>query len=140
LEVGAEDQRDASALGRLYVRSDSGSLVPLEAVARLVQGVGPTTVNHLGQLPAVTLSFNLRDGVALSEGVAAVEREARALLPQSITTSFQGTAQAFQASSQGLGALLVLAILVIYIVLGVLYESFIHPLTILSGLPAAGVG
>jgi HAE1 family hydrophobic/amphiphilic exporter-1 len=140
LEVRPEDQRDASALARLYVRSTSGSLVPLEAVARLEQGVGPTSVNHLGQLPAVTLSFNLREGVALSEGVESVEREARALLPASITTSFQGTAQAFQASSQGLGSLLVLAILVIYIVLGVLYESFVHPLTILSGLPAAGVG
>jgi HAE1 family hydrophobic/amphiphilic exporter-1 len=140
LEVGAEDQRDAGALKQLYVRSVSGTLVPLEAVARPAPGVGPTTVNHLGQLPAVTLSFDLRDGVALSEGVAAVQREARALLPPSIRTSFQGTAQAFQASSKGLGALLVLAILVIYIVLGILYESFLHPLTILSGLPAAGVG
>jgi hydrophobic/amphiphilic exporter-1 (mainly G- bacteria), HAE1 family len=140
LEVGAEDQRDASALGRLFIRSASGTLVPLETVAHLAPGVGPTTVNHLGQLPAVTLSFNLRDGVALSDGVSAVEREARALLPQTISTSFQGTAQSFQASSKGLGALLILAILVIYIVLGVLYESFLHPLTILSGLPAAGVG
>jgi HAE1 family hydrophobic/amphiphilic exporter-1 len=140
LEVSAEDQRDPSALEQLYVRSSAGTLVPLAAVAHVVPGVGPTTVNHLGQLPAVTLSFNLRDGVALSEGVSAVQREARALLPASISTSFQGTAQAFQASSKGLGALLILAILVIYIVLGVLYESFLHPLTILSGLPAAGIG
>jgi HAE1 family hydrophobic/amphiphilic exporter-1 len=140
LEVRPEDQRDASALSRLYVRSTSGSLVPLEAVAKLDQGVGPTSVNHLGQLPAVTISFNLKDGVALSEAVDAVQREATALLPPTITTSFQGTAQAFQASSKGLGGLLILAILVIYIVLGILYESFIHPLTILSGLPAAGVG
>jgi HAE1 family hydrophobic/amphiphilic exporter-1 len=140
LEVSAEDQRDPSALGRVYIRASSGALVPLEAVAHVVQGVGPTTVNHLGQLPAVTLSFNLRDGVALSEAVSTVQREARALLPQSISTSFQGTAQAFQASSKGLGALLILAILLIYIVLGVLYESFLHPLTILSGLPAAGIG
>jgi HAE1 family hydrophobic/amphiphilic exporter-1 len=97
-------------------------------------------VNHLGQLPSVTLSFNLRPGVSLGDAVSAVDKVARATLPASITTSFQGTAQAFQASLKGLGILLLMAILVIYIVLGVLYESFIHPLTILSGLPSAGLG
>jgi hydrophobic/amphiphilic exporter-1 (mainly G- bacteria), HAE1 family len=140
LEAQPADQRDASALSRLYIRSTGGSLVPLETVVRLEPGVGPTSVNHLGQLPAVTLSFNLKDGVALSEGVEAVEREARGVLPATISTSFQGTAQAFQDASKGLGGLLLLAILLIYIVLGILYESFVHPLTILSGLPAAGVG
>jgi HAE1 family hydrophobic/amphiphilic exporter-1 len=106
----------------------------------MVPGVGVTTVNHVGQLPAVTISFNLKPGVALSEAVEAVQREASQVLPATITTSFQGAAQAFQSSSKGLGALLLLAVLVIYIVLGILYESFLHPLTILSGLPAAGVG
>ena len=102
--------------------------------------MGPLTVNHLGQLPSVTISFNLRPGVALGDAVAAVDKVARATLPATISTSFQGTAQAFQASLQGLGLLLLVAILVIYIVLGILYESFIHPLTILSGLPFGGLG
>ena len=106
----------------------------------LTPGVGPLLVNHLGQLPSVTLSFNLRPGVALGDAVSAVDKVARATLPASITTSFQGTAQAFQASLKGLGILLLMAILVIYLVLGILYESFIHPLTILSGLPSAGLG
>jgi HAE1 family hydrophobic/amphiphilic exporter-1 len=114
--------------------------VPLEAVARVSRSLGPLTVNHLGQLPAVTLSFNLKPGTALGDAVSEVDRVARATLPGTITTSFQGTAQAFEASSRGLGWLLLLAILVIYIVLGILYESFIHPITILSGLPAAGLG
>jgi HAE1 family hydrophobic/amphiphilic exporter-1 len=140
MELRPEDQRDPRALSRLYVRSSSGTLVPLEVVARISPGVGPTTVNHVGQLPAVTLSFNLKPGVALSEAVDAVQGEARQVLPPTVTTSFQGTAQAFQSSSKGLGALLILAVLVIYIVLGILYESFLHPITILSGLPAAGVG
>ncbi|MGE5247180.1 MAG: efflux RND transporter permease subunit, partial [Verrucomicrobiota bacterium] len=117
-----------------------GMLVPLSAVARLSPGLGPLLVNHLGQLPSVTLSFNLRPGVALGDAVNEVERTARAVLPASIAFSFQGTAQAFQASLKGLGILLLMAILVIYIVLGILYESFVHPLTILSGLPSAGLG
>jgi len=124
----------------LYVRANSGELVPLEAVAGLERTTGPLTVNHLGQLPAVTLSFNLRPGTSLGEAVAAVEREARGTLPDTITTAFQGTAQAFESSFRGLGWLLLLAILVIYIVLGILCESFIHPVTILSGLPSAGFG
>jgi HAE1 family hydrophobic/amphiphilic exporter-1 len=140
VELAPEYQRDASALSWLYVRAGSGSLVPLHAVAQLTQSLGPLSVNHLGQLPAVTISFNLSPGVALGDAVAAVEREARVLLPGTISTSFQGAAQAFQASLQGLGILLLMTILVIYIVLGILYESFIHPLTILSGLPSAGFG
>jgi len=140
LELAPEHQREATDLSALYVRSVSGSLVPLEAVARVSRSLGPLTVNHFGQLPAVTLSFNLKPGTALGDAVTEVDRLARATLPGTITTSFQGTAQAFEASSRGLGWLLLLAILVIYIVLGILYESFIHPITILSGLPAAGLG
>jgi HAE1 family hydrophobic/amphiphilic exporter-1 len=133
-------QTDPSSLTMLYIRSSSGKLVPLNVVTRPSVGTGPLLVNHLGQLPAVTLSFNLRPGVSLSEAVSAVDKAAGATLPATITTSFQGTAQAFQASTQGLFLLLIMAILIIYIVLGILYESFIHPFTILSGLPAAGVG
>jgi HAE1 family hydrophobic/amphiphilic exporter-1 len=141
LEVDPEFQKDASALERLYIRSSRGPLVPLNAVARLVPGVGPLTVNHLGQLPAVTLSFNTRPGVALSEAVAQVEAVQRELrVPATVSTTFQGTAQAFQDSLRGQGILLLVTILVIYLILGVLYESFIHPLTILSGLPSAGLG
>ena len=103
-------------------------------------GVGPLSVNHTGQLPSVTLSFNLRPGVALGDAVAQVQEAARAELPATIATSFQGTAQAFQDSTRGLGIILLMAIFVIYVVLGILYESFIHPLTILSGLPSAGLG
>jgi HAE1 family hydrophobic/amphiphilic exporter-1 len=124
----------------LYVHSASGQLVPLNAVARLTYNVGPLSINHLGQLPAVTLSFNLRPGISLGDAVDAVNREAQQMLPSTISTSFQGTAQAFQSSASGLGLLLAMAILVIYIVLGILYESFIHPITILSGLPSAGFG
>ena len=140
MEVERRYQQDASALSLLYVRGSSGALIPLDALARLEPGLGPLSVNHLGQLPAVTLSFNLRPGVALSQAVAAVQREATATLPATVSTSFQGAAQAFQASVQGLGLLLLVAILVIYLVLGILYESFIHPITILSGLPSAGLG
>jgi len=102
--------------------------------------VGPLTVNHLGQLPAVTLSFNLKPGTALGDATRLVEQKANAILPGDIQGTFQGTAQAFQNSFTGMGLLLLAAILVIYIILGILYESFIHPLTILSGLPSAGVG
>ena len=114
--------------------------MPLSSVSKLSQNVGPLSVNHLGQLPAVTLSFNTRPDVSLGHAVEAVNKVARSMLPASITTSFQGTAQAFQSSMQGLGLLLIAATLVIYIVLGILYESFIHPLTILSALPFAGFG
>ncbi|MDO8478825.1 MAG: efflux RND transporter permease subunit [Candidatus Rokubacteria bacterium] len=132
---------DPDALGMLYIRSTSGKLVPLSAVAKLTRSVGPLTVNHLGQLPAVTISFNLKPGVPLGDAVAEIrglERELR--LPATLTTTFQGTAQAFQSSVKGLGLLLLAAVLVIYLILGILYESFIHPLTILSGLPSAAMG
>ena len=146
-ELENQYQMDPSALSMLYIRSSNGNgqngagqLVPLNAVAKLTRTVGPLTINHLGQLPAVTLSFNLRPGVALGDAVNAVNRIAREMLPATISTSFQGTAQAFQSSLSGLGVLLFMAIAVIYLVLGILYESFIHPLTILSGLPSAGFG
>ncbi len=132
---------DPDALGMLYIRSTSGKLVSLSAVATLTRSVGPLTVNHLGQLPAVTISFNLKPGVPLGDAVAEIrglERELRR--PATLTTTFQGTAQAFQASVKGLGLLLLAAVLVIYLILGILYESFIHPLTILSGLPSAAMG
>jgi HAE1 family hydrophobic/amphiphilic exporter-1 len=140
MELLPEYQRDLSALGLLYIRSQSGPLVPLASLASLGSSVGPLTVNHAGQLPSVTISFDLREGVAIGTAVAEVQRVARQLLPASITTSFAGTAQAFQSSQTGLLALLILAVLVIYMVLGILYESFIHPLTILSALPFAGFG
>ncbi|MCU1306168.1 MAG: acriflavin resistance protein [Acidobacteriaceae bacterium] len=140
MELQPQYQLDPASLSLLYVRSDKGALVPLNSVAALSRSVGPLSVTHQGQAPAVTLSFNLRPGVALSEATALVEESARKNLPGSVSTSFQGTAQAFQSSVKGLGLLLVMAIFVIYIVLGILYESFIHPITILSGLPSAGVG
>ncbi|HNW60715.1 MAG TPA: efflux RND transporter permease subunit [bacterium] len=141
LELNPEYQRDASAFQYLYVRSpQSDRLVPLATLATIKPTAGPLTVNHSGQLPSVTISFNLDDGVALSEGVAAVMAAAREVLPATIATSFSGTAQAFQSSQSSLLGLLLLAILVIYMILGILYESFIHPLTILSGLPFAGFG
>src|SRR6266852_6395900 len=140
MELLPEYQRDLSALSLLYIRSRSGPLVPLAALATLGSSAGPLTVNHAGQLPSVTISFDLRDGVAIGTAVAQVQRVARQVLPASITTSFAGTAQAFQSSQAGLLFLLTLAVLVIYMVLGILYESFIHPLTILSALPFAGFG
>jgi HAE1 family hydrophobic/amphiphilic exporter-1 len=140
IELEPQYQLDPSALSMLYIRSSTGRLVPLNAVASLSRGLGPLSVNHLGQLPSVTLSFSTKPGVSLGDAVAAVERVAKKTLPETISTSFQGTAQAFQASMKGMGLLLIMAIVVIYIVLGILYESFIHPLTILSGLPSAGFG
>lgn len=140
LELEPKYQTDPSALSMLYIRSGAGQLVPLNTVANLTRDVGPLTVNHLGQLPAVTISFNLKPGVALGDAVQIVNKVARSTLPQTISTSFQGAAQAFQSSMKGLWILLIMALLVIYIVLGILYESFIHPLTILSGLPAAMFG
>ena len=141
MELDPKYQRDPTELSLLYVRSQSGKLVPLNSVARLRPTIGPLTITHLGQLPSVTISFNLAPGVSLSQAVADVDKVQRELrLPATITGSFQGTAQAFQASLKGQGLLLVVTILVIYLVLGILYESFIHPLTILSGLPSAGVG
>ncbi len=140
MELLPQFQQDVNALRMLYVRSEKGDLVPLSAVATITQGVGPLSITHAGQLPAVTISFNTRPGVALGQATAAVEAAAATTVPSTITMSFSGTAQAFQASQQGLLALLILAIFVIYMVLGILYESFIHPATILTGLPFAAFG
>jgi hydrophobic/amphiphilic exporter-1 (mainly G- bacteria), HAE1 family len=140
LQVSPEYQRDPAALSLLYVQAPGNKLVPLSTLVRTKQTVGPLSVNHTGQLPSVTLSFNLRPGVALGDAVAAVDQTARETLPGTVSGSFQGTAQAFQDSMSGLGWVLALAIFVIYVVLGILYESFIHPITILSGLPSAGFG
>jgi hydrophobic/amphiphilic exporter-1 (mainly G- bacteria), HAE1 family len=140
LQVAPEFQQDPAALSMLYVRSTSGKLIPLNTVATVTTGVGPLSVNHTGQLPSVTMSFNLKPGHALGDAVSAIEQAAATTLPSTVTTKFQGTAQAFQESLQGLGLVLIMAIVVIYIVLGVLYESFTQPLVILSGLPAAGFG
>ena len=140
LQVQNRFQSDPDMLSELYIHSSSGQLVPLSAVSKFTTGVGPLTVNHTGQLPSVTISFNLARGVALGQAVNEVQTLANSMLPISITTSFQGTAQAFQQSLTGLGILLVMAVLVIYIVLGILYESYIHPITILTGLPAAAFG
>jgi len=140
LELEPQYQRDANAIAMLHVRSKTGQLVHLSAVASLTDDYGPLSVNHLGELPATTMSFNLKAGASIGDAVNEINDLARSTLPPTISTSFQGTAQAFQASLSGLGLLLVMAIFVIYIVLGILYESFVHPITILSGLPSAGFG
>jgi HAE1 family hydrophobic/amphiphilic exporter-1 len=185
MEVKPEYQRDAAALGQLYIRpvatvatnSPTASsqaaltpnvstvsanaatnslpppagqptptaqsvprLVPLSAVATLSNSVGPLLVNHLGQLPSATISFNLRPGASLSRATEKIQELTKETLPQTINVGFQGTAQVFQSSLQNLTLLLLVAVMVIYLVLGILYESFVHPLTILSGLPSAGLG
>ncbi len=140
LELEPQYQISADTLRMLYINSSKGIPVPLNTVATLTENLGPQSINHLGQFPAVTISFNLKPGVALSQAVEGINNLSRKTLPPSINTGFLGTAQEFQASMKGLGMLLLIAILVIYIVLGILYESFIHPVTILSGLPSAGLG
>ncbi len=140
LEVKPEFQQDPTALSRLYVTSSNGRLVPLSAVAKFSRTVGAMQVNHFGELPASTISFNLKPGVSLSQATAQIQALGKQALPGTVTTTFQGTAQVFQSSLQNLTLLLGIAVLVIYLVLGILYESFIHPLTILSGLPSAGLG
>ena len=140
LEVAPEFQKDPDELSLLYVRSNTGTLVPLKAVAKLSQTIGALSINHTGQQISVTLSFSLEDGTSLGQAVDRIRATAARELPSRISLSFQGTAQAFQSSMQGLGLLLLMAVLVIYMVLGILYESFIHPLTILSALPFAGFG
>jgi HAE1 family hydrophobic/amphiphilic exporter-1 len=140
LQVAPEFQKDPSSLSELYVRSNTGRLIPLDTVAKVSTDAGPLTVGHTGQLPSVTISFNLKPDFALGDAVAAIQNAAATTLPSTIATMFQGTAQAFQESLRGLGLILLMAIVVIYIVLGILYESFTHPLTILSGLPSAGFG
>jgi HAE1 family hydrophobic/amphiphilic exporter-1 len=147
LEVEPQFQRDPDALGQLYISSsvtDSNNLpklVPISAVARLTRNLGPMSISHVGQLPSVTISFNLAPGVALGTAVEQVQKlQADLHLPATISASFQGSAQVFQSSSKGLILLLAMAVVVIYLILGILYESFIHPITILSGLPSAGFG
>jgi HAE1 family hydrophobic/amphiphilic exporter-1 len=141
MQVQDQYQADPAALSLLYVRSTSGRQIPLNTVAQLRRTVGPLTVTHAGQLPSVTISFNLKPGVALGDAVNQIQNIKNEMrMPDTLSTNFMGTAQAFQSSLQGLWLLLLVAILVIYIVLGVLYESFIHPITILSGLPSAGFG
>ncbi len=140
LELLPQFREQPHTLDLLHVRSPSGQLIPLSTLVTRSTGVGPMVVNHLGQMPSVTISFDLRPGESLGSAVEAVQKLADQTLSSSINTSFQGTAQAFQASFKGLWLLLAMSIVVIYIVLGILYESFIHPVTILSGLPSAGVG
>jgi HAE1 family hydrophobic/amphiphilic exporter-1 len=141
LEVDPKYQRTPDALSKLYIRSSNGPLVPLDAVTTSKGQTGPLNINHFGQLPAVTLSFNLRPGHSLGEAAQQVEAAIADLrMPPTVTTSFQGTVKEFQSSFRNLTILLIVAILVIYIVLGILYESFIHPITILSGLPSAVFG
>jgi HAE1 family hydrophobic/amphiphilic exporter-1 len=140
LQVAPEFQKDPAALSLLHVRSRSGNLVPLNSVARVRTDYGPQAIGHVGQLPAVTIGFNLQPGTSLGDAVPLLKNAATQTLPASINLAFQGTAQVFQSSLAGIGLVLVMAIVVIYIVLGVLYESFTHPLTILSGLPSAAFG
>ena len=140
LQVAPEFQKDPAAMSLLYVRSAKGSLIPLNTVATTTTDAGPLTVSHTGQLPSVTISFNLKPGAALGDAVDSIRQVAAATVPGTISTMFQGTAQAFEDSLRGLGLILLMAVVVIYIVLGILYESFTHPLTILSGLPSAGFG
>jgi HAE1 family hydrophobic/amphiphilic exporter-1 len=141
LEVAPEYQTDPSALTKLYVRSNTGKFVPLSEVTRWSSGVAPLSVAHYGQLPAVNISFNLRPGAALGTAVDQINQATQEIrLPDTTSFMLQGTAEAFRDSLRGLGILLVMAIVVIYLVLGVLYESFVHPITILSGLPSAGLG
>jgi hydrophobic/amphiphilic exporter-1 (mainly G- bacteria), HAE1 family len=146
VELDPKFQNDPSALSQLYIRSTTGQtataqpMVPFGALASLIYTAGPLSVNHSGQLPSVTFSFNLREGVALGDAVETINSLARENLPGTISTTFQGAAQEFQSSIKSLWLLLALAVFVVYLVLGILYESFIHPLTILSGLPSAGLG
>ena len=146
VELDPKFQNDPSALSQLYIRSTTGQtataqpMVPFGALATLIYSAGPLSVNHSGQLPSVTFSFNLREGVALGDAVETINGLARENLPGTISTTFQGTAQEFQSSIKSLWVLLALAVFVVYLVLGILYESFIHPVTILSGLPSAGLG
>ncbi|OUL24951.1 efflux RND transporter permease subunit [Nostoc sp. 106C] len=140
LELKPEFQRDPTALSILYIRSSNGQSIPLSAIANITENVGPLTVTHLAQLPSATISFETIPGVSLSQATDAIEQVAREILPATITTSFQGSAQVFSQSFNDLGWLLLVSIVVIYLILGILYEDFIHPITILSGLPSAGFG
>jgi len=140
MEIQPKYQAFSDYLNKIYFKSSKGQLVPVSNFASLKENAGPQSISHSGQLPSVTISFNLRPGVALGDAVKEVQETARRTLPANITTGFDGAAKAFQSSLKNLSLLLTIAILVVYIVLGVLYESYIHPLTILSGLPSAGLG
>jgi multidrug efflux pump subunit AcrB len=140
LELDPRNQEQAASLEKIAFKTPSGALVPLESVMHLQETVGPQTVNHVGELPAVSISFGLKPGVSLGAAVDHVNQTTAAVLPETVTASFQGSAKTFQQSMQNLGLLLFVAIGVVYIVLGMLYESYIHPITILSGLPPAGLG
>ncbi len=140
MELLPQYQRDPNELSELYIRNTKGQLVPLNSVASLKKQLGPLSISHSGQLPSVTISFNIKPGVSIGTAVDQITKLARNTLPSTITTSFQGQAQAFQSSMAGMALLLIMAVLVIYMVLGILYESFIHPITILTALPFAGLG
>lgn len=140
LELKPEFQKDATALSMIYVSDRNGSSVPLSAMASIIQNVGPLTVNHLAQLPSATISFDTQLGTSLNDATDAIKKVAKEVLPDTVTPSFQGSAQVFAQSFNDLGLLLLISIVVIYLILGILYEDFIHPITILSGLPSAGFG
>jgi HAE1 family hydrophobic/amphiphilic exporter-1 len=140
LEMLPKYQQHTDGLDMIYLKNDSGEMIPLKAVAKMVANAGPQSIPHSGQLPSVTISFALKPGTSLGEATTAIEEAAKANLPATITGTFQGTAKVFQDSMRNMGILLIVAIAVVYIVLGVLYESYVHPLTILSGLPSAGFG
>jgi len=140
LELKPEYQADPRALSLLYFKNTGGRLIPLDTLAKVESDSGPQTINHYGQLPSATISFNLQPGASLGAVVDDIQNVAAAELPGTINTQFQGAAKAFQSSLGNLWVLLIIAIAVVYIVLGILYESYIHPLTILSGLPSAGFG
>jgi HAE1 family hydrophobic/amphiphilic exporter-1 len=140
VEVLPAFQQTAPDLSMLYVRATTGKLIPLSALAHVAPSTGPVTIAHLGQLPSVTISFNTAPGVALGDVIPRIHEAIKGDLPAGVLTGFQGTAQAFQSSLQGIGFLFLMALLVVYLILGILYESFIHPITILLGLPSAGLG
>lgn len=140
MELLPQYRTDPSVLSMLHVRSSTGQLVPLRAITTLREDIGPLTISHSGQLPSVTISFNLKPGYSLGQAVERIQAMTAASMPSGMTFEFQGTAKAFQSSLASMGILLILAIVVIYIILGILYESFYHPVTILSALPFAGFG
>src|SRR5579872_6192914 len=140
LELLPQYQQHVDALILLYLRSSAGEMIPLDAISKVTMDAGPMTIPHSGQLPSVTLSFGLRPGFSLGEATTAIEKAAEENLSPGITGTFQGTAKVFKDSLRNMGLLLMIAILVVYIVLGMLYESYVHPVTILSGLPSAGFG
>jgi len=140
LELEPQYQLDRRALSLLYFKSAGGQLIPLDTLAKVVTDTGPQTINHYGQLPAVTLSFDLKPGASIGNVATQIQKLATETIPDTISTSFQGAAKSFQSSLTNLWLLLVVAIMVVYIVLGILYESYVHPMTILSGLPSAGFG